>query len=533
MSTGRLTHLYDGGGPLPQQGRYRRIKRPARPQRSGEGRVYLVLFLILLMCYAYFFPRWAEWNQNSRMDLTLAIVEQGHFAIDDYYENTGDYAVYGDHVYTDKAPGTAFLGVPAYAAFQLLARVPAVETLLQRLSDTEALRATLREEGTGLLEEKVRFAAALYFVTLCVVSLPSASLGALLYRFLGRILKGEFQRVLLVLGYGLATIAFPYSTVFYGHQIAAVLLFTAFYLAFRIRLGELSVNYLWGVGALLGLTVLIEFPALVAGGLLGLYILWFLYQRSGFRGWGLGVGRLILAGLPFAFLLGLYNASCFGSPLASSYRYLGRFPEISNTGFLGFTAPRWEAFWGVTFSPYRGLFFLSPFLLWAVPGLWVFVRDREWRLEGVLSVTIVAAHLLLISSWYDWRGGFAIGPRNLLLILPYLVVAVAFFLRRFVDSLIRSFAYSCFGLSLLVSFALVWVASTSGQYFPPITIAHPLVEFFWPQFIAGDITRNLGMALGLHAWWSLLPPVLAIGVTIGGLAWILRGKRGLLLSRVQ
>ena len=63
----------------------------------GERR-FALLFLGFLFCYAYFFPRWAEWNQNSRMDLTLAIVEQGRFAIDDYYENTGDYAVYGDHV---------------------------------------------------------------------------------------------------------------------------------------------------------------------------------------------------------------------------------------------------------------------------------------------------------------------------------------------------------------------------------------------------------------------------------------------------
>jgi hypothetical protein len=485
------------------------------------------------MCYAYFFPRWAEWNQNSRMDLTLAIVEQGRFAIDDYYDNTGDYAIYGGHVYTDKAPGASFLGVPAYAAFRLLARVPAVEALLHRLSSTEALEATLREGGTGLLEEKVRFAAALYFVTFFVVSLPSALLGALLYRFLGRILKGGFHQALLVLGYGLATIVFPYSTVFFGHQIAAALLFTVFYLAYRIRLGELSINYLWGVGALLGLTVLTEFPALVAGGLLGLYVLWSLYQRFGFRDAGCGIGRLVLTGLPFAFLLGFYNASCFGSPFASSYRYLGRFPEISNTGFLGFTTPSWEAFWGITFSPYRGLFFLSPFLLLAVPGFWYFIRDREWRLEGILSVGIVAAHLLLISSWYDWRGGFAIGPRNLLLILPYLVVATAFFLHGSAHSPICPFVHSCFGLSLLLSFALVWVASTSGQYFSPITIANPLVEFFWPAFVAGDITRNLGMALGLRSWWSLLPPILLIGVAIGGLAWISRGERGLSPSRVQ
>ena len=486
---------------------------------SADLRIHAIVFLVLLSCYAYFFPRWAEWNQNSRMDMTLAIVEQGRFEIDDYYENTGDYAVYGDHVYTDKAPGTSFLGVPAYAAFQLLARIPAMEALLQKLSATEALKATLREGGTGLLEEKVHFAAALYFVTFFVVSLPSALLGTLLYHFLGHILENQFQRVLLVLGYGLATIAFPYSTVFYGHQTAAALLFTAFNLAHRIRLNKLSANYLWGIGALLGLTVLTEFPALVTSGLLGLYVLWFLYQQFGIQCSILGIGRVILAGLPFALLLGFYNASCFGSSFSSSYRYLGNFPEISNTGFLGFTAPSWEALWGITFSPYRGLFFLSPFLLFAAPGFWYFVRDREWRLEGVLGAATVIAHLLLISCWYDWRGGFAIGPRNLLLILPYLIIAMAFFLHRSIRSPIRKFAHSCLWLSLLLSFVLIWVASTSGQNFPPIAVASPLIEFFWPKFVAGDITRNLGMALGLHSWWSLLPPISIIALAIGGSLW--------------
>jgi len=461
------------------------------------------------------------------MDLTRAIVEQGRFEIDDYYENTGDYAVYGDHIYTDKAPGASFLGVPPYAAFRQLARVPVAEAMLQKFSRTEALKATLREGGTGLLEEKVRFAAALYFVTFFVVSLPSALLGTLLYCFLGRVLEGKFQRALLVLGYGLATIAFPYSTLFYGHQTAVVLLFIAFYLAYRVRLGELSTNYLWVLGALLGLTVLTEFPALVAGGLLGLYVLWFLYRRSGVWGAALGIGKVILAGLPFALLLGFYNASCFGSPFSSSYRYLGNFPEISNTGFLGFTAPSWEALWGITFSPYRGLFYLSPFLLWAIPGFWHAVRDRTWRAEGLLSLAIVVVHFVLISCWYDWRGGFAIGPRNLILILPYLTIAIAFFLRQFAHSpvrpfahsLIRYLAHSLFYLSLLLSFALVWVASTSGQNLAPISITNPLTEFFWPKFVAGDITRNIGMALGLHSWWSLLPPISVIAVAIGGSLW--------------
>ncbi|MBC7249830.1 MAG: hypothetical protein H5T62_06040 [Anaerolineae bacterium] len=480
--------------------------RGKRSASRRELRNSVVIFLMLLSCYGYFFPRWAEWNQNSRMDLTLAIVEQGTFVIDDYYENTGDYAVYGGHIYTDKAPGTSFLGVPAYAAFRLLAQTPPAQFALRKLTTSNALQETLREGGTGLLEEKVYFAAALYFTTFFTVALASALLGVLLYRFLGRITLDSGQplwlplRLLLVLGYGLGTIVFPYSTVFYGHQIAAATLFAAFVVLYRIRHGEMGVNWLWLVGALVGLTVLVEFPALVASALLGLYALWFLPRKR-------DLVKLIGGGLSFALLLGFYNYSCFGSPFASSYRYLGRFPEISRTGFLGFHMPKWGALWGITFSPYRGLFVLSPFLLLALPGFWTFIRDRDWRAEGVLSVGIVGAQLLLISCWYDWRGGFAIGPRNLLLVLPFFLLGVAFFLRAWGE---RLWARVLFGGLLLVSFFVTGIASTSGQAFPPITIANPLVEFFWPHFIAGHITRNLGMALGLRAWWSLLPLVLFV-----------------------
>ena len=478
--------------------------------RTGEMRRAALLFLVLLVCYPYFLPRWAEWNQNSRMDLTMAVVEQGTFVIDDYYENTGDYAVYGGHVYTDKAPGTSFVGVPAYAAFRALARLPVVERLLERVSRSSAFQATLREGGTGLLEEKVRFAAALYFVTFFSITLPSALLGALLYLFLGHILPSPGLRWLLVLAYGLGTIAWPYSTVFYGHQLAAVLLFAAFYLAWRVRRGTLGPRALWAVGALLGLTVLVEFPALPAAALLTLYTLLPCELRPApLRPAPLRLAPLLLSALPFALLLGYYNATCFGSPFTSSYRYLANFPEISGYGLLGFGPPKWEAFWGITFSPYRGLFYLSPFLLLALPGFAAWVREREWRAEGVLAAAFVGVQFFLISCWYDWRGGFAIGPRNLLLVLPYMIVATAFFLRRWGE---RVWGRLAFGGLVALSFAMTGVAATAGQLFPSITIANPWTEYWWPRFVAGDITRNLGMAVGLPGLWSLLPLPITVGV---------------------
>ncbi len=540
---------------------------------TREKRVALLIFFVLLFCYGYFFPRWAEWNQNSRMDLTLAIVERGVLHIDDYYENTGDYAVYGDHIYTDKAPGTSFLGVPTYFVFRLVADTPPMRAILHRLSGSQALASTLREGGTGLLEQKVYFAAALYATTFVTVSLPSALLAALLYLFMGRLftptlthpsgapngplhrpaprgrplgapggfapksehtldgngrwtgvvnLPGGFApksehtlgRVILALAYGLATIVFPYSSVFYGHQIAAALLFFAFYLLYRIRQCEISHHWLWGVGGLLGLAVLTEFPALILLVILSLYALWFLERK-----WE--IAKLGLGGLPFALILGWYNASAFGSPFSSSYRYLGRFPEISNTGFLGFSRPSLEALWGVTFSPYRGLFFLSPFLLLAIPGFWYLLRSPRWRGEAVLWLSLVLAQLALVSAWYDWRGGYAIGPRNLLTILPFLMLPVAFCVWTWREKpLWRMLTW---GL-VVSSFGLVWIASVSGQEFAPVIIGNPLVDFFWPKFWAGDITRNLGMMVGLSSWYSLFPLILVPG----GVFWIVRREgRGL------
>jgi hypothetical protein len=488
---------------------------------ARERRTALLIFFVLLFCYGYFFPRWAEWNQNSRMDLTLAIVERGALYIDDYYENTGDYAVYGDHIYTDKAPGTSFLGVPTYSVFKLLADTPPMRAILRRLGGSQALASTLREGGTGLLEQKIYFAAALYATTFVTVSLPSALLAALLYLFMGRFFtplleerQGEVWRVALALAYGLATIVFPYSTVFYGHQIAAALVFFAFYLLYRIRQREISQRWLWWAGGLLGLAVLTEFTALILLLILSLYVLWFLERK-----WE--IAKLGLGGLPFALVLGWYNASAFGSPFSSSYRYLGQFPEISNTGFLGFSQPSLEALWGVTFSPYRGVFFLSPFLLLAIPGFWYLLRSVRWRAEAVLWLSLVLAQVVLISAWYDWRGGYAIGPRNLLTILPFLMLPVAFCIRTWREK--RLLQMLTWGL-VVGSFGLVWIASVSGQEFAPVIIANPLADFFWPKFRAGDITRNLGMVVGLSSWYSLLPLILVLG----GVFWIVRREgRGL------
>ena len=473
---------------------------PVRPGTASRL-TSLGVFLLFLISYAYFLPRWADWNENSHFALVQSAVEEHRFSIDDYYHSTGDYAIYGGHQYTDKAPGLSFLAVPFFAGFRAVeTRLPA--SIWTRLAGSNsAFVQTLRANGSGLLVDKIQYAAGLYVVTFFAVSLPSALLWLLVYSFLGDVGVPEKTRLAATLLAGLGTLALPYANVFYNHMTAAFLVFAAFYLLFRIKHRRLSVDYLWGVGAILGLAVLTDFPSIVPTGILLLYAASFLPRR-------VLLARIIGGALPFAIGLGYYNLVCFGSPFTSSYRYLALFPDQRNYGFLGFSWPTWTAFWGITFSPFRGLFFSSPFLLAALPGAWLAWRDRRWRAEILVASAVIVAYLGLISCYYDWKGGFAVAaPRNLITTLPFLAILAAWG----IDAAWRSASWRIpFLLGAIWSVLATFVVTSGGQDFAPITIPDPLFQFFLPRFLTGDVNRNLGMILHLPRWYSLLPLVVLI-----------------------
>ncbi|MFP4436159.1 MAG: hypothetical protein ACLFVO_02850 [Chloroflexaceae bacterium] len=471
----------------------------------------LFIFLALLFCYVYFLPRWASWNQNSRLNLVLAIVDDGTLNIDNYYQNTGDYALFNGHYYSDKAPGTSFLAVPVYAAARPLLQSAPVQSILERLAQSDAFGETLKEDGTGLLTDKIYFAIVLYLATVSVVALPAALLGVLLYRFLGHFDERPGWRIATALLYGLATNAFPYSGSFFGHQIVAFLLFGAFYLAFLIGQRRICVKWTILVGLMLGYAIITEYPTVLIAGAVFVYTILVMPNRR----WTVG---LVLSGIPPGLLLMAYNWAIFRTVLPVGYAHSALYQDIHGQGFVSLVGPNAEALWGISFGVMRGLFFVAPILLLALPGFLFWWRQQRYRLEWGVCIWAVTSFFLFNGSSVMWEGGFAVGPRYLLPMQPFMAVGLGLFVYYGYSHRAVRIITPILGLWSLI---VVWTLTIGGQSFPDWT-RNPLVDYSLPHVLSGNIARNLGMVLGQSGLQSLLPLVLVLaGVA---LFWGLLGR---------
>ncbi len=478
------------------------------------------VILLLFLAYAYFIPRGSLWNADTRIFLAASIVDRGQLNIDPYAQYTGDKAGYNGHFYSDKAPGSSLLAVPVYA-FVKLTLYQGKMPYLQLLSASDALR-------TDFLPR--------YVMTLLLVGLPSAILGGLLFRFLAYLGLGLRGRLVLTLGSGLGTIAFAFSTVFFSHQMVALLLFAAFYVLFRIRRGDLSTWHYLTAGALAGYAIITEYPTALIVGCLALYVFFPARQWRSLL--------LLAAGmLPSLAIAAVYNTLCFGAPWSQGYANLAG-PEAfrvgQSQGFLGITVPHLDALWQTTFGPYRGLFLLSPFLLLAAPGFVLLFRQRAWRSEARLWLGIVVVYFLFAISYYAWDGGYSLGPRHFIPALPFLALPIALVLQQ--RGWLRGLAVGLTALSIVIVTMATAVFPINDPRFDarlservlPLVLGiqpdpnHPVLSAatLWsafgqqaPLFLNAQLDNNWGELFRLPGIWQLLPLFIVCGLIVLRFWW--------------
>jgi hypothetical protein len=468
-------------------------------------RHFLLIGAVLLLSYLYVLPRWADWSQNSRLDLVRALSEQGGVIIDDYVANTGDYALFEGHTYSDKAPGPAFLALPAALLMRPALDLPPVQQSLGRLAGGGALSATLNPTGSGVNADKVRAFAVLAASTALAAALP-AVLGALaLAALLRRMGVAETPAMIVTLAYGLGTLIAAYAGNFYSHALVASLLVGA------LAVAALAYSFPRAllIGLLLGWAVISEYPAALPAAAIGLAAAW-AWRRPGALAW------MALGGLPPLLLLAAYDLRAFGTPLPVGYEHSALWQGQHQTGFMSITYPRPAALWGLTFGLYRGMFVRAPWLLLALPGYLIWWRTGRHRPLWWAVLLAPLGLLLFYASSIMWWGGFGAGPRYLAALVPFLALASAPAAAWLWG---RSWGRTALLLLVAASIALTWGEAAARQSFPPDTIANPWLDYMLPAWREGDIARNLGTALGLRGGLALLPPALLI---LGAFVYLLR-----------
>jgi hypothetical protein len=450
------------------------------PRNQRSARKYnILLFALFFISYAYFFQG-GGWNQNSKICLIRSIIHQGSFTIDSCREdtpemifaNTGDYAFYNSHYYSNKSPGHAFLAVPSFAI-------------------AEYIFCHLFPENPEL---QIRLSA--YISTVCTTVICSTLLCLLLFRFFLVYFHVEAsQSLFLTLCFGFGTLAFSYSTTFYTHLLSAFFLFLAFTLLLNVRTGKTvyqkrSVLF---AGAAIGLGVLGEPSVIFACGILFLYMLACRQLRA-------LIPYFILGGVPFAVIQIFYNIVCFGGPLSYSYQFANEIVMIKVNGRL-FGIPSLKAILNLLILPYRGLFVSSPILLMAIPGFFMGVRSKEFTFEVIAATLIALVYFAFLSSFYGWDGGSTVGPRDILAMFPFLFIVASFSFQLFPKIFI------VLGIiSIIINLCITIVGNEI-----PYHIKNPLIDVILKNILKGAVSINPFPISHLDHYTSMYPSVFDFG----------------------
>lgn len=474
------------------------------------------LFLAAWLAYA-FFHQGGGWNQNTRFAMIRAVVEEGRFAVDSFLiyrgpepgadralrrativdggfaedgrdyvlawpggrpvrparegeqpvqvqrlGSTGDLAYSRGSFFPNKAPGAALIGVPAYFVIHGLEKLLGLDPDAWWILTMNAWLTT--GLGVGLISA---LGVALFFrVTL---ELSDHDLHASTWA---------------AIAFAAGTLFFPYATVMFEHNVAAVGLlggFRLFLLAPRQSSPYRRRLFLFCGGVVAGWSAISTYIAFVPI-LLLLAGVWYRGRRVSDLPWiGLGLS------VPLAIVMG-YHQACFGTPFTTSYHFQN--PQFQETdAFLKvLERPRLERLVGVLISPFRGIFFSSPVLLLGAAGLIAWFRRPERRIEALLFGGIFGFFLLFNVCFNGWHGGWGIGPRYLVPGLPFLAIPMVWGFRR-VPRTTRTLA--------LLSIVMIGLM-TAVDAQPPVgtsgiakvsgrarLLREPLTEYALPIFFTG------------------------------------------------
>lgn len=399
-------------------------------------------------------------QQGSRMALTAAIWDDGSLRIDGYPLGL-DRAEYDGHTYSDKAPGQPVLAVPAYALYRALGGEPARQ---------------LRVDGN----------LGLWVVSVWCSALPAAVLVLLVRRAAGRI----DPRVATVVAAttALSTLVLPFSTLLFGHVLAAAFALGGWLLA---TAPNPSRRVLMSTGLALGAAVLTEYTLVFAALAATAHVL--LQHRR-------AVGWVVLGALPAVVALLAYQAAAFGSAFTFSYSSSSFGHTSAGIGQKKLDPSIVSNSARVLFGE-RGLLLTTPLVVVGLVGTVALLRrEHGAQRTAVMAAAASAASVICVQLlWSNPTGGDSPGARYATAAAVFLVPGLAAVWTR-----LRLSAVVCAGTGAALMLAATWTEPLEGRD------TRGAIGIWLRKLARGDwALTTYEMAWGSAARWIL--PISAIG----------------------
>jgi len=454
-----------------------------------------ILLALALAAFPHSYSGFESSNELSHLYLAVSIVNYRSVSIDKTMTTWGDIVDKSARkgcFYSDKAPGASWLAI-----------FPAI--LLKTVSAASGVSFNRDEALIIARIMAVMLPCFIFFVFLPGrLSLFQSGTGRPIPISEGGTLirPAENTAFTIALAYAFGTQAWVYSTLLYSHQLAAVTLFAAYMLLRPSpdRAEKLGAREMCA-GLLSGFSIALDYPAAWAV----LCMIVYVSRRGGAarRGW-FWAGLLI----PVATLMA-YNWKAFGGPFTTGYSFkaYSRDAAVHARGILGIRWPSAASLHGILASRSRGLFFYSPWLIFALPGFFRMARLKHLMADFALCLAVVSGHTLLIGSFGDWPAGWSYGPRHLTPMLPFLLPAL-------VVELEAAKRYERLLIACLLAISVTTTAMAVAT-FPhvPTLLDNPVTDLFIALIRAGDVGPLVG---GIDSWVSLAVMVVLI---IAAILW--------------
>jgi hypothetical protein len=324
--------------------------------------------------------------------------------------------------------------------------------------------------------------------------------GVALFAWLSRRVQPRWALITTLAVY-LGAAPFPYATMLFSHALVIGLLSIALWALDSPSSGKAQFKRDLLAGFCCGWALASEFTAgLVIGSLAG-----FVFLNSPKRGlWFAGAMAVPMLLVP------AYSWICFETPFTIGYSHQASFPQMQK-GLFGIMWPDPETAYRHLFSPTRGLFFWTPFLIMAGFGYGALCRDSmRWFW---LCYLVPVIQILVISGYtWDWQAGPTLGPRYLSPMLPLLALPAALGLQKL----------PWLGVPLAAASVILTGTATMIDATPRGQIYNPLIEFYLPKLMKGEFGYTWASMAGLP---PVMGPIILGVVVLGGTLWLLRQLR--------